>query len=578
MTIRQTSLALKPYLEAVEQLCNTLSKKQLSDLVLNLAADIPARERAQYLDILHRVSKTKRNTVQNINLNEQIAGLIDDIRERIESIDSGEYWDDDDEYDSWGDNEPSLLSEEQKELFQELLTETDQLFLAGNLSDAQQAYSALFSLFTGTDMADVDESAVDVDLRETRARYCRCVYETAPETKRVENFASAMIIDDGNDDDGGIDSLSLPMFADIIGARREKMKALDTFLSQWKKVLEKRTSSRAAKLLIEATLLYDGSEIAARITQKLSKKHPSVYPVFISLLQEQNNWKDSITISRLALKNLAPGHERARVAVLLRKTAEKQNDSQLMLVARREEFFSYPEDASLCRLLKEVGKEKWQQELTGVIRYLDTLKGKDIPPGLRIKVLLMAGRLDEAFEEGSRGKAIGWSYADSGTGLLYSAVLYALTPVTKDEPSVIKRIIDRYAQERYPMGFMDEYEFGMENFSDIVQHTKGLFSEAICMAMRKVSLNDESRRKYRNWAKKKADARITHIVSNKHRRAYERAAEVLIALAEYYVLRENFGAAQGLIAEYMNCYNRHTAFKSEVKAMMKKSPVSILGM
>ncbi|MCG2778958.1 MAG: hypothetical protein L6406_25055 [Desulfobacterales bacterium] len=39
---------------------------------------------------------------------------------------------------------------------------------------------------------------------------------------------------------------------------------------------------------------------------------------------------------------------------------------------------------------------------------------------------------------------------------------------------------------------------------------------------------------YLSWAEKIGKLRIDHIVSNKHRRAYERAAQVLGSLAEAY--------------------------------------------
>ncbi len=68
--------------------------------------------------------------------------------------------------------------------------------------------------------------------------------------------------------------------------------------------------------------------------------------------------------------------------------------------------------------------------------------------------------------------------------------------------------------------------------------------------------------------------RIDHIVSNKHRRAYERAAQVLGSLAEAYIAMDKKSKAVKILHKYYNeKYNRFSAFRREVKAIVKNSDI-----
>ena len=67
-------------------------------------------------------------------------------------------------------------------------------------------------------------------------------------------------------------------------------------------------------------------------------------------------------------------------------------------------------------------------------------------------------------------------------------------------------------------------------------------------------------------------SRIEHIVSNKHRRAYERAAQVLGSLAEAYAAMGQKSKAVKILHKYYNeKYNRFSAFRKEVKTVVANS-------
>ena len=66
--------------------------------------------------------------------------------------------------------------------------------------------------------------------------------------------------------------------------------------------------------------------------------------------------------------------------------------------------------------------------------------------------------------------------------------------------------------------------------------------------------------------------RIDHIVTNKYRKAYERAAQVLGALSETYIaIGEKSKAKRIIHTFYSEKYNRYSAFRREVKKVVMDS-------
>lgn len=72
-------------------------------------------------------------------------------------------------------------------------------------------------------------------LREARARYCPCVYETVRESEKLHEFAGAMDINwaspyEANQNEYNEDC---PLLPDVIDASVGEMKSLDAFLPAW---------------------------------------------------------------------------------------------------------------------------------------------------------------------------------------------------------------------------------------------------------------------------------------------------------------------------------------------------------
>jgi hypothetical protein len=90
------------------------------------------------------------------------------------------------------------------------------------------------------------------------------------------------------------------------------------------------------------------------------------------------------------------------------------------------------------------------------------------------------------------------------------------------------------------------------------------------MKLASIRLSQPEKQKYSAWAERIGCDRVERIVSGKRRRAYDRAAQVLGALAEYHVLSNARDKALSLLNEFLQVkFPRHRAFRTEAKHVME---------
>ena len=120
--------------------------------MLSLAKDEPASERAYFLKKLENLSpgknlvKAEQSDIKT--LLEDVQAIKECIIERIEAIENGDYeaLDDWDWEDSHDDDEPEMISEEQKDDLADLFNEAGAMFLQGGILASRSLYKALFDL------------------------------------------------------------------------------------------------------------------------------------------------------------------------------------------------------------------------------------------------------------------------------------------------------------------------------------------------------------------------------------------------------------------------------------------------
>lgn len=570
MISTRSKMALKPYLESITAVCENLSKDELTGMILSLAKEVPVSGRVEFLAKIEssypdKTSKKQPHTESVEELLDNIEALRESIAERIESIEDGTYWDSADGWDDrYDDEDPDYVTEEQLDEVSEFFDEAGMLFVNDQLDEARKVYASLFDLIHKIEDQVYFSLETESDIREARARYCRCVYETSGKGNRLKDFVKSMAIDE---DVLGIEDLSAekyPMMQDVIDARPGEMKDFNAFLLAWEKKLSKpETGDRRAELLLEAVYRIEGIKGVKNLARKWKNKQPRGFVFWLRQLKSENAWDDVIEVGIEALNNTDEGSVRERVAQFVIEAGQALNDAKNVLLGKREKFFSHVCDKNLLVLMDEAVKQgEREKELNNVLDFMQSQKRQaEDKQSLFVKILLMAGRLDDAFEKAQKAKSVGWSYGVAG--IVFGSIMSMAADHSK-KATVIKRLLEGYASKTYvySMSFSIEEE----------PESTITFYDEIVKGMQQDRYSEAQKTKYMKWAKKIGEQRIDHIVSNKHRRAYNRAALVLGSLAEAQVAMGSKNTALTILNKfYKEKYSRFSAFRSEVESVVNSS-------
>lgn len=569
--MKSKNLSLRPYLKKIETHCHQLDHHSLTQLVLGLARQIGPRKRQTYLDGLLSILTDEKQRISEgpkcevSVLYENISELRKKILERVESIEDGSYLDDPDEMD-WeehyhNEEEPDLLSSEQVFELGDYLSGAEQLFENGDKKGARIVYEALFSL--------VDEAEefgflpeITGDLHESRSRYIRCVYDLEPLEKRGQAMLAVMYPRTVKNDFKGVVSDGLPLLQDVLDIELREPKGLDDFLPLWLKTLGacNYKEDRIADLMLEVSLLTKGVKEVGRLAMEWGNEQPKGIFFLLDLLQKEEQWLELKESSRKALRELQEGYDRQRASDCLIKAGEKLEDSTARLEGYRAKFHSGLGTSNLLNLVEEASRQqKRSYELEAALHFCSKNKPEYGESDLTTRILIMSGRFTEAFSRESGGKSFGWSNSD--LGLIYFGALHLLERGDKGG-ALLDEGLRYYSLNR------DLY---ICNVGDQSAET-GAGHRQVVTGLAGIKLTEEEHKNYRNWCHEIADKRIRYIVTNKHRRAYERAALVLTALAESKIKSGDKQGARALLHGYCKVeFIRFTAFRKEVRAAVGRS-------
>jgi len=316
-------------------------------------------------------------------------------------------------------------------------------------------------------------------------------------------------------------------------------------------------------VLRETVNRLEGISSVSRLAKKWKNSQPQGYLFWLNILKKENDQKGIIRVSTEGLKALKKGKSRERVAEFMIDAANKLNDAKHVLLGKRERFFSYMSDQNLLDLVAESTTQgKRNNELDTVIKFFKARKSINEEKDLYARALLMAGKLNEAVAMAKNEKSVGWSFG-SNAGVVFGSVLSVLAGHS-EKAGTIKTLLS---------GYTNNISVYSERFS--IDDGKGTsFYDEIINGLKQKKDAKSQATESLSWAEKIGKMRIDHIVSNKHRRAYERAAQVLGSLAEAYIAMDNKSKAVKILHKYYNeKYNRFSAFRREVKAVVKNSDI-----
>ena len=570
--MKKNRIALKPYVEAVENICRPLSKEQLVELVLKLAQDESSSGRLGFLDRIKAWSpgtESMINAVADVDqLLHDIQALKEDILERIEAIENGDYealddWDwEDVRYD---DDEPDLISDEQSNDMADLFAEAGALFLSGDIGGARMVYDAMFGLMAELERSDFYLPYPDLDWREERARYARCVYDDSDGKQRIAAFADAMNLDASFRYDRMEKNPAYPMLCDVMDARQEKMADLESFYPAWKSRLEEKgLEGRPASLLLETVLQTEGEKGVEKLARSWGSAQPNGYLFWLDLLMKEGQFNKACTIARQAIKLVKNGKKREELSQVLVEASRSAGSEEGILEGKFEKFYSCPNDENMSQAMAEAIEHN--QRENGLVRILDFYSQKkkmsDDDKNLYIKALLMNGNLKAAVEMVKGSRSLGWSYG-LNVGLVFGCVAAAASGY-ETGAGAIKQVLNR--------GLDDRYIYSGRFVVADEKHPTLFFYDEILNGLKAANLSEYHTGQYFKWAQEIGRKRVDDIVSNTHRGAYDRAAMVLGSLAEVFTAKGDTKTAQSLFHEFCKQkYNRHTAFKREVRSVIAGS-------
>ncbi|SLM31620.1 conserved hypothetical protein [Desulfamplus magnetovallimortis] len=577
----ENKLALKPYIQAIETHCSKLSREELMTTILNFAKDVPVNGRQTFLDKLYSISPVEieisPDEAEAIkeDIFGEIEGLHEKIQERIESIEDGSYWDDidyEESHNSYGyyrdeyddEEEPDYVTEEDCKEVIYYFEQAEDLFLDGELVLARDIYARLFNLLEDISELEYNMSQMtsSFDIRESRARYCRCVYDTAKKEERINEFMEAIeLYAPISEETLNIEKEKFPMLQDIMDAGTEELKEKDDFLKQWLTALEKHTSRRAATLSLEVSAFLNGTKGVAALAKKWGAAQPIGFLYWTQLLVKEEQWQAASQAALESLSVLPNTSLREQAADYLILCGEKLENSSLILTGKREKLISVVSETNFLNFVDEINKQKIREKELANLK--DVIKKADNPNfrsdnNIYAKFLLVSGDITTAYDSVKKDRQVGWSSGNAG--LVFGAVLYIICG-RSDKATRINTLLKHYA----------------DGSGTYLRHrnkkNNGIsMSDEILKGLKQCQINEADKADMWEWATTIGQDRIDHIVSNKHRNAYERAASVLGALSECFILLDQKPKAQALAKEYYSTkYSRFSAFRSEVKAVFQDS-------
>ena len=557
-------MSLRPFLESIKSRCENMAREDLTGFIMYYAENVPAKGRIDFLDNIASFSNAETIPEFDETLIDKISDLKDEVKARCESIEDGSFYDEN-EWNYYDDEEPDYFSDEQKEEMEEYFNQADSFFLSGELAEAYSIYKELYSIFNNEDnFYGQDESSIDIEHRETRARYLRCIYETSKPAERATKLLKEIDIhaplsdyryDVYENDD--------PLLLDIEDAKLEELPGKKEFLIDWIELVTGYGTDRANILLLEAAYIKDGIDGVQELARKWKGRQPRGYLFWINILKDQKDWNKVIDTTREASSVITFNYLRGVIAREMINAGEKTQDDQIILEGERELFYSVPEEKYLIVLLKEAKRQKiLNVEISNVLSYLGNYEeGKK---DLEIKVLMIKGDLSEAFLKVKRANVLGWSYSHKSVAILFAGVLSALVIENIQEAEIIKIILKRYTETG------ESYSLTADTCND----TGPFMFHEILKGLKNSPIDSGQRTRYIAWVTNLGTKRIESIVSNKHRKSYNKAAEILCGLAECFILLNKKQTGLDLIYEYRNeKYNRYSAFRRELKYVLSKSTI-----
>jgi hypothetical protein len=576
-------LSLKKFITELSSRLDKLSYDELKAIILHHAQTLSPAERQPFLDIFSGLQRRREQKPVRTD-SDYLLKEIETFGKRVQDYEYTDGWGWDHELRderAWGDE--SWVYE-----VDGLFEQIDKLYEAGDYSLSRKAYEQLLGVYHGAvedgQLAGYDhDEMLSSDLEEITLKYLRCIFLTEKSASRPKALFGAISSTYYN--------ISLTLEG-IINVSLEDLPDLERFGREWIACLKKRKGDAlASRLLKEAVGLFQGIEGLEALARDHGREHPGAFVEWLEALKEKRLYEDMVRAAELGLETLPDSLAiRARIADYLYTAARELKQNDLVELALKEALHSSP---SLTRLLNLLESAENHEQRTNLIdeamsRFgeIQGRKGRSrttswtigrspdldenyVPENLEMYCHLLKGDYRQVVSSIGKSKPLGWSHGESPNSLALPFFLFAgwkkgkpLTPNMADlwnQATLVRTLIHDDWE-------FDDYHEELES-GDLGSRFRAYLENALLDQ----PIAEKDLKRYLQSAEKAARKRIDAIVSNKFRKSYWKAAQLILAIAETYFSNGKPAEGQELIDHFRGKYNRHSAFKRELKVMATKS-------
>jgi len=559
-----TAMSYKAFMDAVRNRLAALDHEQLQNLILNWAEQAPSAKRQEFLNQFAETDHGKETGLTTETLLAELEAFV----RRVEDGHYCEGWGWDHELGDereWGDES---WAQEMDEWFRR----SRGLLSNGDFKLASQIYASQFDILgMGQESGHLPGNPeyslmLESELEEQLALYLRCVYLEATPAARAERVFEEM-------EEYGylVSGMDLQR---IINASDIALPDFDAFLASWIEFLNEQDGGNSGKLLREAVRMQGGTAALAALARQNADRYPRTYVDWIEALETEGNDEAVVAAAREGLAVIPPDYTaRAEVASALVRAGEKQNELEMMLEGCFEHFYSDPSIHSVVELyMTAIACDKWGTIRDRAEQRMLELEGRGrgaagrvhdserqvafLSEGLIHHILLLGGHYEQVLGK-CRGKgSLGWSSSEHPKPALLTFMLAQLTKQVHNNKEIVK-------QWETAIGYAASFKSGqalIEKYKEMASYT-----------WEAVPLTAEQEEKYMQWCMAEAEKRVEAIVDNKYRGSYNKAASLIVAIAEGLAIRGREPEGVRFIGKFRLQYPRHTAFKSELTAALLRS-------
>ena len=308
----------------------------------------------------------------------------------------------------------------------------------------------------------------------------------------------------------------------------------------------------------------------AELARRRGDRQPRAYHQWVLRLVQENSISEAIEAAREGVESIQEEWERAKLADYLGQLAEDTEDIDLALESRRKAFQFGPCLRRLvaCWSLCKEGGEDVDHFMKELLHQFNSAKDR---PHNRLSAMLelTAGEYASAVRRCTEAEPLGWSNRGHPGYVVFPFLLLAGTGCKEaPAPSCMEQMLNDLDNLR-PSFLPPQYLY--PDLRDPLSDTS--YTDLVRDALSRHPIEEQDRPEYLNAARSIAWKRMEAIVSNKHRKAYERAARILLATAEAISLRKNPDIGLNLPREAREEFPRHSAFRRELNQLLAYSSV-----